>query len=239
MAGLGTIINVAGIIAGGLFGMLFGKALKERYQETLTAAIGICALFIGICGALSKMLTFSGGKFDMTGTMMLIGSFTIGALIGEWLDIESRMEQFGRWLKVKTGSEKDASFVDGFVTASLTVCIGAMAVVGSIQDGINGDYSILAAKAILDLIIVMIMTASMGKGCVFSAIPVAVFQGTITLLAKLLEPLMTEQALSNLSLTGSVMIFCVGVNLVWGKKIRVANLLPGLIVAVIWAFLPL
>ena len=85
----------------------------------------------------------------------------------------------------------------------------------------------------------MIMTASMGKGCVFSAIPVAVFQGTITLLAKLLEPLMTEQALSNLSLTGSVMIFCVGVNLVWGKKIRVANLLPGLIVAVIWAFLPL
>ena len=170
---------------------------------------------------------------------MLIGSFAIGALIGEWLDIESRMEQFGRWLKVKTGSEKDASFVDGFVTASLTVCIGAMAVVGSIQDGINGDYSILAAKAILDLIIVMIMTASMGKGCVFSAIPVAVFQGTITLLAKLLEPLMTEQALSNLSLTGSVMIFCVGVNLVWGKKIRVANLLPGLIVAVIWAFLPL
>ena len=85
----------------------------------------------------------------------------------------------------------------------------------------------------------MIMTASMGKGCVFSAIPVAVFQGTITLLAKLLEPLMTEQALSNLSLTGSVMIFCVGVTLVWGKKIRVANLLPGLIVAVIWAFLPL
>ena len=239
MAGLGTIINVAGIIAGGLFGMLFGKALKERYQETLTEAIGICTLFIGISGALSKMLTFSGGKFDMTGTMMLIGSFAIGALIGEWLDIESRMEQFGRWLKVKTGSEKDASFVDGFVTASLTVCIGAMAVVGSIQDGINGDYSILAAKAILDLIIVMIMTASMGKGCVFSAIPVAVFQGTITLLARLLEPLMTEQALSNLSLTGSVMIFCVGVNLVWGKKIRVANLLPGLIVAVIWAFLPL
>ena len=239
MAGLGTIINVAGIIAGGLFGMLFGKALKERYQETLTEAIGIGTLFIGISGALSKMLTFSGGKFDMTGTMMLIGSFAIGALIGEWLDIESRMEQFGRWLKVKTGSEKDASFVDGFVTASLTVCIGAMAVVGSIQDGINGDYSILAAKAILDLIIVMIMTASMGKGCVFSAIPVAVFQGTITLLARLLEPLMTEQALSNLSLTGSVMIFCVGVNLVWGKKIRVANLLPGLIVAVIWAFLPL
>ena len=147
------------------------------------------------------------------------------------------MEQFGCWLKIKTGSEGDTSFVDGFVTASLTVCIGAMAVVGSIQDGINGDYSILAAKAVLDLIIVMIMTASMGKGCIFSAIPVAIFQGAITLLAGLLEPLMTEQALHNLSLTGSVMIFCVGVNLVWGKKIKVANLLPTLVVAVVWALL--
>ena len=124
------------------------------------------------------------------------------------------------------------------MTASLTVCVGAMAVVGSIRDGIYGDYSILAAKAVLDLIIVLVMTASMGKGCIFSAVPVGIFQGILTLLAALVEPLMTEQALSNLSLTGSMLIFCVGVNLLWGKKIRVANLLPAIFVAVAWAFLP-
>ena len=113
-----------------------------------------------------------------------------------------------------------------------------MAVVGSITDGITGDYSILAAKAILDLIIIMIMTASMGKGCIFSAIPVGLFQGSITLLARLVEPLMTEQALANMSLTGSMLIFCVGVNLIWGKKIKVANLLPAIFLAVAWTYLP-
>ena len=124
------------------------------------------------------------------------------------------------------------------MTASLTVCIGAMAIVGSIQDGIYGDYSILATKAVLDLIIVMVMTCSFGKGCAFSALPVAVLQGGMTGLARLIEPVMTGEALANLSLIGSILIFCVGLNLVWGKKIRVANLLPALVIAVIIAFLP-
>lgn len=129
--------------------------------------------------------------------------------------------------------------MDAFFTASLIVCIGAMAIVGSIQDGIAGDYSILATKAILDLIIIMVMTCSMGRGCVFSAIPVAMIQGSITALAGLVKPLMTDAALANLSLVGTVLIFCVGINLVWGKKIRVANLLPAVVVAVIAAFLPI
>ncbi len=111
-----------------------------------------------------------------------------------------------------------------------------MAIVGAIEDGLTGDYSILATKAVLDLIIIMIMSCSMGKGAVFSAIPVAVFQGSVTVLAGLLRPLMTEAALSNLSLVGNVLIFCVGINLIWGKRIKVANLLPALIVAVAAAF---
>ena len=129
--------------------------------------------------------------------------------------------------------------MDAFVTASLTVCIGAMAIVGSIQDGITGDYSILAMKAVLDLIIIAVMTCSLGKGAVFSAIPVAAFQGSITVLAGVVRSVMTEGALNNLSLIGNVLIFCVGINLVWGKKIRVANLLPAIVIAVIAAFLPL
>ena len=166
---------------------------------------------------------------------MVIGSFTAGSLLGEFLNIEHHLESFGNWLKARTGNSGDAKFVEGFVTASLTVCIGAMAVVGSIQDGISGDYSILAAKAVLDFIIILVMTASMGKGCLFSAVPVALFQGLVTILARVIAPLMTPAALDNLSLTGSMLIFCVGVNLIWGKKIKVANMLPTLIVAVAWA----
>lgn len=238
MIGLGTLINVAGILAGGLFGLLFGKRLTQRFQDTLMSANGICVLFIGISGCLSEMYKITTSGLETSGTMMMIVCFALGALFGELLNLESRFEQFGEWLKRKTGSEGDTGFVGGFVTASLTVCIGAMAVVGSIQDGTLGDYSTLSAKAVLDLIIIMIMTASFGKGCIFSAIPVALFQGSITLLSTFIEPIMTPQALSNLSLTGNILIFCVGLNLVWGKKIKVANLLPTIVFAVIWAFLP-
>jgi len=163
----------------------------------------------------------------------------LGGLVGELLNIEDGIERFGRWLKHKTGNAKDKLFVEGFVTASLTVSIGAMAIVGAIQDGIEGDASTLITKAILDLVIVMVMTCSMGKGCIFSAIPVAVLQGSVTCLARLIKPLMTEAALSNLSLIGSILVFCVGINLVWDKRVRVANLLPAVIFAVIAAFLPI
>lgn len=238
MIGLGTITNVAGIFLGGLGGLLFGKKIKKRFQTTLMMANSVSVLFLGIGGAMARMLQITDGGFTTRGTMMIISSMALGAIFGELLNIEGGMEHFGKWLKIKTKSEGDEGFVDAFLTASLTVCIGAMAVVGAIQDALLGDISILAAKAILDAIIIFIMTATKGKGCIFSAIPVAVFQGLITLLARFLEPIMTEAALDNLSLIGSILIFCVGVNLLWGKKVKVANLLPALIFAVAWAFLP-
>ena len=236
MIGLGTIINTAAIILGGIAGGLFGKRLTERYQDTLMKACGLCVIFLGIAGALEKMFTVQNGSIVSGGTMMMIASFAIGSLAGEWINIEHHMNRFGEWLKVKSGNSKDKIFVDAFVTASLTVCVGAMAIVGSIQDGILGDYNILLMKAILDFVIICVMTASMGKGCAFSAIPVALFQGSITLLARGIEPIMTKPALNNLSLVGSMLIFCVGVNLVWEKKFKVANMLPAIVVAVIWAF---
>ena len=217
---------------------MFGKILNERIQDSLQKASGICVLFIGIAGAMEGMLKLSGSSLSAGRSMLIVASLALGALVGEILNIEHGFERFGEWLKVKTGNAKDKSFVEGFVTASLTVCIGAMAVVGSIKDGISGDYSILVTKAILDLIIITVMTCSLGKGCAFSAIPVAVFQGLITALARLIKPLMTDGALANLSLIGSILIFCVGVNLVWDKRIKVANLLPSLVFAVAIAFLP-
>lgn len=239
MPGLGTLINAAGIIIGGFAGLLFGKLIKPRMQETMTCACGICVIFLGIAGAMEKMLTANeNGTLVSGGTMMVIASVVLGALLGELINIEAGLERFGGWLKKVTHSEGDGGFIDGFVNASLTVCIGAMAVVGAIQDGIYGDYSTLTAKAVLDFIIVMIMTSAKGKGCIFSAIPVIVFQGVITALSRLIEPIMTAPALSNLSLVGSILIFCVGVNLVWGKKVRVANFLPGIVFAVACAYLP-
>lgn len=236
MIGLGTMINVAAILAGGLIGLAFSRAISAKYQETLMQAIGVCVLFVGISGAVQEMMTVTSDGLKSGGTMMIVLSYAVGSLLGEWIDLERRIEQFGQWLKVKTGNAREKRFVDGFVTASLTVSIGAMAIVGAIQDGISGDCSTLALKAILDMVIICVMSASMGKGCIFAAIPVGVLQGTVTLLARAIQPLMTERALSNLSLTGSILIFCVGINLLWEKKLKVANMLPSIVVAVLLAF---
>ena len=236
MFGLGTIINVAAIVAAGIVGKLFGKLLNERCQQTLSQACGICVLFLGIAGAMEGMLSVNGTSISSGGTMLVVASLALGALFGEILNLEDKIEHFGEWLKLKTGNAKEKSFVEGFVTASLTVSIGAMAIVGAIEDGILGDYSILVTKAILDFIIILVMTCSLGKGCAFSAIPVAILQGSVTALARVIKPVLTQEALANLSLVGSILIFCVGINLVWGKKIRVANLLPAIIVAVGMAF---
>lgn len=239
MFGLGTIINTGAIIAGGVLGLLSGSLLKERHRDTLNMACGVSVLFIGIAGALEGMLRVEGEGVVSLHAMLIVLCLTLGGLLGEIIDLEDRFERFGEWLKQKTGNAKDKQFVDAFVTASLTVCIGAMAIVGSIQDGLLGDWSILGIKSILDLIIIMVMTASKGKGCAFSAIPVFILEGTITLLATFLKPVMTDLAMNYLSMVGSILIFCVGMNLVWGKKVRVANLLPAVIFAVVAAFLPI
>ena len=238
MVGLGTIINVGGIVVGGVAGMFAGKMMNERIQDTLMKASGVSVLFIAVAGVMDGMLSLKDGGIVSGRSMLVTACIILGAFVGEIINLEKWFEKFGEWLKIKTGNAKDGGFVNGFVTASLTVCIGAMAVVGSIQDGIFGDYSTLATKAVLDLIIVMVMTCSMGKGCIFSAIPVGIFQGGMTALATLIKPLMTESALDNLSLIGSILIFCVGINLVWGKRIRVANFLPAIVFAVAAAFLP-
>ena len=185
MPGLGTIINVAAIIAGGFIGLLFGKFMKPRFQDTLMKSCGVCVMFVGIAGVLTKMLTVKDGKITADGTLMMIACLALGSVIGEIINFERLFERFGEWLKVKTGNSKEKSFVNAFVTASFTVCIGAMAIVGAIEDGINRDSSTLIIKAILDMLIICIMTASLGKGCIFSAIPVGLLQGSVTALSGL------------------------------------------------------
>ncbi|HAK69390.1 MAG TPA: DUF554 domain-containing protein [Treponema sp.] len=231
---MGTLINVALILAGGIIGLLFGKWIKSEVQDTLMTANGVAVLFLSIGGVMSRMLSANESGISQNGIMMMIVSLSAGTLIGELLHIQTGIEKLGDWLKRKTGSQKDSSFLNAFISATCTVCIGAMAVVGSIQDGVSGDFTTLLAKGILDAVIIMIMTASLGKGCIFSALPVAIFQGSITLIAHFAGSFMTENALAHLSYVGNILIFCVGINLVWKKEIRVANMLPAIVIAALW-----
>ena len=237
MIGMGTLINAACVLLGGALGFLFGKALKQRYQDIMVAGCGLSTIFIGASGALKYMLVIADGALATSGEMMLVISMCLGALIGEVLNIEHHIERFGEWLRLQSHSERDPRFIEGFTSASFTLCIGAMAIIGPMNDALYHDYTLLVTKGILDAIIVMALTSSLGKGAVFSVIPLVLWQGLMTLLATLIGPLMTEAELANLSLVGSVLIFCVGINLVFGKKVKVANFLPALVIAVVWVML--
>lgn len=237
MRGMGTIANVLAIIIGGSLGLFCKNLLKDRYQETIMKATGIATMFLALSGTLSKMFVIQQVGIQTTGSMNVILSLVIGALIGEMIDIDHLFEKFGNWLKLKTKSQGDHQFVNAFVTASLTVCIGAMAIMGAIQDGIYANPSILFAKAVLDFVIILVMSSSMGKGCFFAFIPAAFLQGTLTALSVGLAPFMTTSLLNHLDMVGNILIFCVGINLIWPRTIRVANLLPALVVAVVLSFL--
>lgn len=235
MPGLGTIVDALAIVAGALIGRFAGKALPDRVQKTLLSACGVMTLFIGIGGVMQHMLVVTQSGIKTQGTMMMILSLIAGSVLGGIIDLEGKLEKFGVYLKEKSGNADDASFVNAFVTASLTVCIGAMAIVGSIEDGIYADHSILFTKSILDFVIIIAMASALGIGTAFSAIPVAILQGVVTLLARLAAPLMTNQTMSNLSYVGAALITCVGINLIFPRKVSVANMLPSLIFAVILA----
>lgn len=236
MIGTGTLVNTAAIVGGGLIGMFSGNILKEHIKDGLMKANALAVIFVGISGTLQEMLVINEGEVETQGTLMMIVSLCLGTVIGEIIDIDGKFEAFGEWLKKISGNANDSGFVNGFVTASLTVCIGAMAIVGAIQDGIYANPSTLYLKAILDFTIILIMTASLGKGCIFSAVSVFLFQGCITLLASLIAPWMSEAALSNLSLVGNTLIFCVGVNLIRKDTFHVGNMLPAVLIAVIFSF---
>jgi len=239
MIGFGTIMNAAGIVLGGLLGLLVGGRIPKRFQDLITKSLGLSVLFISVSGVISKMCRVGeGGVITTGGELMMIISLVLGAVVGELINLEDKTERLGQWLKEKTRSSGDNQFVDSFVNASLTVCIGAMAIVGAIEDGLFGNYSILLTKTILDIAIIVVLASSQGKGAIFSVIPCVVLQGSVTLFAQAIRPIMTLQAQNNLSLVGNALIFCIGINLMFGKKVRVANLLPSILFAVILAFIP-
>ena len=232
MFGLGTIVNVLAVLGGGAIGLFLRGGMNPRYQEAIVRIMGLSTIFIGAAGTLEHMLFVENGA--LTGlpikeTLLMILSMALGTFVGEVLDFDGKLEKFGAWLKEKATRGDDSKFIEGFVTASLTVCIGAMAIVGSIQDGLSGDPSTLFTTSILDFIILIIYASTYGKGALFSAIPVAILQGGVTICAGLLQPIFSPIVIANLSFLGNMMIFCVGCNLAFQAKFRVANMLPALV----------
>jgi len=221
---IGTIINAVTVLVGGTLGTLLGHRFPARMQETILAGLGLFTLVIAIDSAL------------VTGNALIVlGSLLVGALIGEALHIENRLEAFGRWLRdrlVRNQEEGEGSrFVEAFVTASLIFCVGPLTIQGSIEDGLMGDYTKLAIKAMMDGFAAMAFATTLGPGVIASVIVILVFQGGISLLAGLSSNVFTEPMITELTATGGVVLLAVGLRLLDLKKIRAANLLPAIFVA--------
>lgn len=238
MQGIGTIINCAAVLVGTAVGLAVKGGLPQKLQDGIMSGVGLAVIFIGTGGALSGLLTLSEGKLGTQYTMMMVLALVIGAVVGELLDIDAGLERLGGWVKKKVPKKLAGStFVEGFVTASMLFCVGAMAVVGALEDGLNGDYSILSAKSVLDGISSIVFSASLGIGVGFSAFPLLIYQGGITLLAQVIKPYLTDELIAQMSCVGSILIFAIGINMIFGKKIKVANLLPAIFMPVVFALI--
>ncbi len=236
MIGLGTLANMAAILFGSAIGILLQGGLRQRFQTTIMNALGLAVMFIGISGALQGMFVVKGEGLETANVMLMIVSLAVGAFFGELIDIETRLDHLGEWIKatLKVKGEKGQNFVEGFVSSTLLFCIGAMAIIGSLQDGLSGDASMLYAKAFIDGTVAIFFASTLGIGVFFSILPLGIYQGGITLSAKYIEPYLSDQMIANLSFLGSILIFGIGINMIFGKKIKCGNLLPAVLVPIIY-----
>ncbi|MBN7572727.1 DUF554 domain-containing protein [Clostridium sp. 2-1] len=228
---LGTIVNSLAIIGGCLIGLIVKGGLTEKISNTIMNGLALCVLYIGISGALK-------GK----DTLQIIICIALGALIGEIIDIDRRLNDLGNMIerkingKRKNNSNDKISISEGFVTSSLLFCVGAMAVVGSLESGLQGNNSTLFAKSILDGVSSIIFASSLGVGVMLSSIAIFIYQGSITLLAGGLSTILTDNVISNMSAVGSLLIVGLGFNMLGISKIKVANLLPGIFLPIIFGY---
>ena len=228
----GTIVNALAVVAGSLVGLLVKKGLPQRVEETVVKIMGVAVMVIGFNGVVSSMFTVNAdGGLSSSGELLMVISLVIGAIAGELLDIDGRLNRFGAMIEEKTHAE---GFSKGFINASIIYCVGAMAIIGSLQDGLTGDSTVLFVKGALDGTMSIMLTASMGFGVLFSAVPVLIYQGSISLLAGVISPLISDLLLNQICSVGYVIVAVIGLNFISSGKIRVANLLPSLAVPILY-----
>lgn len=236
MIGLGTLVNMVLIIIGSTVGILLKGVLQQRFKDTIMNALGLAVMFIGISGALQGLMVVDKKGLETSNIMLMIISLALGAFVGELIDLEARLDRMGEFIKkyLKVKGEKGQNFVEGFVNSSLLFCVGAMAIIGSLKDGLSGDASTLFAKAFLDGTTSVFYASAFGIGVFFSIIPLGIYQGLITLSAKFIDPYLSDRLILNISFIGSILIFGIGINMVFGKKIKCGNILPAILVPVIY-----
>lgn len=219
---LGTIVNSATIIVGSILGVFLNKGIKDEYKSTIMDGVALVVILIGIMGAL-----------DTENIILMTISIVVGSITGEALQIEKKLDKLGSSLEQKLG-RGNSNFSKGFVTASLVFCVGAMAIVGSLESGLRGNHSTLFAKSILDGISSIIFASTLGIGVGFSALAVFLYQGTITLGASFVKELLTPEVINEMSAVGGLLIAAIGINILGLKKIRVGNMLPSIFIPLLY-----
>lgn len=220
---ISVVINMAAVVAGGTAGLFFGRRFPKRVADTVMVGLALCVLYIGISGAL-------GGQ----NTLITILSVALGGMLGELMDIDGGLNKLGQKLEAKLGGVFGGSpLAEGFVSASMLFCVGAMAIVGSLQSGLAGDHSTIIAKSVIDGIAAVLLASSLGAGVLFAALAVGVYQGAIVLLAECLQPLLSDAVVAEMSCAGSLLIIGLAFNMLNVTKIKVANYIPAIFLPII------
>lgn len=234
---LGTIINVITVILGGTVGLLLKKSIKSEIMDNVMKAEGVAVLIIGMNGVLTNMLSVGeDGKIVENGGLVLLISLALGAFVGEIIKLDDRINGLGGWVEKRIKSD---GFSKGFVSAFIIFCVGSMSIIGSINDGLSGDSSVLIVKSTLDFITAMVLASTMGIGVIFACVPLFVYQGLISLFASFIKPVIENypDMMIQFSMVGYAIIMCIGINFIAGQKIKTANLLPAMLVPVLYNLL--
>lgn len=230
----GTVVNVVTVILGGLLGIFLKKSIKSEIMDNVMKAEGIAVFIIGMNGVLTNMLSVvDEGKIVENGGLVLLISLALGAFFGEIIKIDDRINSIGKFVEQKVGSD---GFSKGFVSAFIIFCVGSMSIIGSVNDGLSGDSSVLIVKSTLDFITAMVLASAMGIGVAFACVPLFVYQGTISLFASQIKPLIegNPEMMMQFSAVGYAIIMCIGINFIVGQKIKTANLLPAMLVPILY-----
>lgn len=219
---LGTIVNSLAIILGSFLGLLLKSGIKDKYKESIMDSIALPLMIIGVMGAI-----------ETDNIILIIGSMVVGNIIGEMIAIDDKLNSFGHSIERKFGGQ-DSNFTKGFVMGSLIFCIGAMGVIGAIESGLTNNHETLFAKSVLDGIFSLIFASSLGIGVAFSAIPVFIYQASITLMANIINTILTPSMINEMSAVGGVIILAIGINQLGIKKMRIANMLPAIFIPIIY-----
>jgi uncharacterized membrane protein YqgA involved in biofilm formation len=235
---LGTVVNSSMVIGGGILGAIIGNSIKAKYKDTIMQGISLSVVVIGFSMALKGLSLERPGGLPGEMLLLMIFSLVIGGIIGEAVDIEERLDSFGKWIQgiiYKTGGA--GSFSKGFVMASLVYCVGSMAIIGSIEDGLQHNPNTLYAKSVLDGVSAVVFASELGFGVALSAVPVFIYQGAITLLASYLKPILTDWVITSMSAVGGVLIIGIGFTMLDIKKIKVGNLLPSIFIPLVYGII--